>query len=220
MSKYHASPFGLDFLTQDDILKFHPFACKIHYVFVFNSWIVFHNFLFPLFSWGISRLFPVSSSSNSGWLILLFFLWVSNPTRSFCSFSKSSIGDPLLSPMVGCEHLHFYWPGSGRVSQETAISESCNQALLSIRNSIWVWCLHVGCIPRWGSLWMAFPLVSVPLFVPVFPLDRNNSELKFWRWVGGPIPQLGAVPNCWIWSLQVLSPICWVHQLISSPWKF
>jgi hypothetical protein len=39
---------------------------------------------------------------------------------------------------------------------------------------------------------MAFPSVSTPLFVPVFPLDRNNSGLKFWRWVGGPIPQLGS----------------------------
>ena len=29
------------------------------------------------------------------------------------------------------------------------------------------------------------------IFVPVFPLDRSNSWLKFWRWVGGPIPQLG-----------------------------
>jgi hypothetical protein len=39
---------------------------------------------------------------------------------------------------------------------------------------------------------MAFPSVSAPLFVPVFPLDRSNSGLKFWRWVGGPIPQLGS----------------------------
>ena len=74
----------------------------------------------------------------------------------------------------------------------------------------------MGWIPRWGSLWMAFPSVSAPLFVPVFPLDRSNSGLKFWRWVGGPIPQLGAMPNLWIWSLQVLSPLCWVFQLMSS----
>ena len=63
---------------------------------------------------------------------------------------------------------------------------------------------------------MAFPSVSAPLFVPIFPLDRSNSGLKFWRWMGGPIPQLGAVPNLWIWSLQVLSPLCWVFQLMSS----
>jgi hypothetical protein len=38
---------------------------------------------------------------------------------------------------------------------------------------------------------MAFPSVSALLIVPVFSLDRNNSGLKFLRWVGGPIPQPG-----------------------------
>jgi hypothetical protein len=33
---------GLGYLTQYDILQFHPFACKIHGVLVFNGWIVFH----------------------------------------------------------------------------------------------------------------------------------------------------------------------------------
>jgi hypothetical protein len=37
------------------------------------------------------------------------------------------------------------------------------------------------------------------------------------RWVGGPIPQPEAVPMQWIWSLQILSPICWLFQLMSSP---
>ena len=43
----------------------------------------------------------------------------------------------------------------------------------------------MGWIPRWGSLWMAFPSVSAPLFVPPFPFDRINSGLTFSRWVGG-----------------------------------
>jgi hypothetical protein len=38
-------------------------------------------------------------------LILLFFLWVENLFSSFSSFSNSSIGDSMLSPMVGWEHL-------------------------------------------------------------------------------------------------------------------
>ena len=67
-----------------------------------------------------------------------------------------------------------------------------------------------------GSLWMAFSSFSSSLFVPAFPLDRKNSGLIFLRWVGSPIPQPGAVPNLWIWSLQVLSPLCWVFQLMSS----
>ena len=76
----------------------------------------------------------------------------------------------------------------------------------------------MGWIPRWGSLWMVFPSVSALHFAPPpFPLDRNNSGLKCLRWIGGPIPQLGAVPIHWIWTLQVLSPLCWVFWLMSSP---
>jgi hypothetical protein len=63
---------------------------------------------------------------------------------------------------------------------------------------------------------MAFPSVSAPLFVPAFPFDRKNSGLIFLRWVGGPIPQQGAMPIHWIWSLQVLFPLCWVFWLKSS----
>jgi hypothetical protein len=63
---------------------------------------------------------------------------------------------------------------------------------------------------------MTFPSVSVPFFVPVFPLDRNIAGLKILRWVGGSIPQLGVVPIYWRWSLQVLSHLCLVFQLKSS----
>jgi hypothetical protein len=100
----------------------------------------------------------------------------------------------MLSLMVGCEHPPLYLSGSGRVSQETAISGSCQQALDNSK-SVWVWCLQIGWIPRWDSLWMAFPSVSAPLFLPAFPLDRNNnSELKFLRRVVSPIPQSEALP--------------------------
>jgi hypothetical protein len=72
-------------------------------------------------------------------------------------------------------------------------------------------------IPRWGSLWMAFPSVPAPLFVYEFPLDRRKSTLKFLRCVSGPIPQPGVVPSHWIWSLQFLSLLCCVFQLMSFP---
>ena len=39
-------------------------------------------------------------------------------------------------------------------------------------------------IPRLDSLCMDFRSVSVQLFVPLFPLERNNSGLKFLRRVG------------------------------------
>jgi len=64
---------------------------------------------------------------------------------------------PMLSPMVGWEYLHLYWSGSSKASQGTAIPGSCQHALLGISNSDPVWWLHMGWIPRWGSLWMAFP---------------------------------------------------------------
>ena len=66
-------------------------------------------------------VYPVSSGV-SGWLILFFFLRVANLFNSYSPFSNSSngysIGDPVLSPMVGCEYLLPYLSGSGRASQD------------------------------------------------------------------------------------------------------
>ena len=56
------------------------------------------------------------------WLVDIVVLpMVANPFTSFNPFSNSSIGDPVLSPMVGCEHLPLHLSGSGSASQETAI---------------------------------------------------------------------------------------------------
>ena len=67
----------------------------------------------------------------------------------------------------------------------------------------------MGRVPEWDSLWMAFLSISAPLFLPVFPLDRNNSGLKILRWVGSHAYLLEG-------SFQVLSPYCWAFQLRSS----
>jgi hypothetical protein len=69
---------------------------------------------------------------------------VETPCRSLTPFPNSSIGDPTFSAMVGCEHLTLYLLGSGRGSQATAISHSCQQAFLSIHNSVVVWWLYLG----------------------------------------------------------------------------
>ena len=70
---------------------------------------------------------------------------------------------------------------------------------------------------------MAFPYVSVPIFVPVLPLDRKISGLKFLSWVGGFI-HLG---SCLEGSLHVLSSLCLIFLLkslqlgpgsLSLPW--
>ena len=70
---------------------------------------------------------------------------------------------------------------------ETAISGFYQQALPSIHNSIPVWQLYMGWIPRWDSLWMAFPSLSalhfVPVFLPVsilFPLLRSTKASTHW----------------------------------------
>jgi hypothetical protein len=48
------------------------------------------------------------------WLIdIVVLLWGANPFSSFSTFSNSSIVDPKLSPMVGCENLPLYLSGYG-----------------------------------------------------------------------------------------------------------
>jgi hypothetical protein len=48
---------------------------------------------------------------------------VANPFISFSPFSNSSIGDPMFSPMIDCDHLSLYLSGSGIVSQETGVQK-------------------------------------------------------------------------------------------------
>jgi hypothetical protein len=91
--------------------------------------------------------------------------------------------------MDDCEHPLLYLSGTGRVSQEAAISGSCQQALVGIHNSIWIWCWYMGWIPGWGSFWMVILSVSAPHVVSeilslgiLFPLLRRievSSLLSF-----------------------------------------
>jgi hypothetical protein len=53
-----------------------------------------------------------------------------------------------------CRHPFLYLSGTGRSSQETAISGFCQQALVDIHNRVWFWWLVMVWIPRWGSVWM------------------------------------------------------------------
>jgi hypothetical protein len=78
---------------------------------------------------------------------------VADPFSSLGTFSRSCIGDPVFHPINDCEHPLLYLPGTSIASQETAISGSCQQNLVGICNSVWVWWLFMGWIPRWGSLW-------------------------------------------------------------------
>ena len=73
----------------------------------------------------------------------------------------------------------------------------------------------MGWIPRLGRPWMAFPSVSAPVFVSVFPINRSNSGLKFWRRVGGPIVNRGGgMPNLQKQSQQVPFPFSGISAII------
>ena len=114
--------------------------------------------------------------------MFLFLLQECKRLHLLGTFSSSFIGDPVLSPMVGYEHSPLYLSGSGRASQETAISSSFQQALVGIHYSVWVWWLCMWWIPRWGSLWMILPsgsaanVVSItPSMGILFPILRSNE---------------------------------------------
>jgi hypothetical protein len=92
-----------------------------------------------------------------------------------------------LAPMESCEHLLPYLSGTGRASQERAISGSCQQALAGINNSVWFWWFFMGWIHKLGSPWMAISSVSSSHFVCVtpsmgilFPLLNRTEVSTLW----------------------------------------
>ena len=73
-------------------------------------------------TWGLWVL--VSSYSCS-------YYWVADPFSSLGTFSSSSIGGPMFHPIDDTEHPLLDLPGTGRASQETGISGSCQKLLLA-----------------------------------------------------------------------------------------
>jgi hypothetical protein len=93
----------------------------------------------------------------------------------------------VFHPIADCEHPLLCLPGPGIASHEAAISGSCQLNLAGICNSVWVWWLFMGWIPRWGNLWMVHPFVSAPNIVSVtpsmgilFPILRRNKISTLW----------------------------------------
>jgi hypothetical protein len=77
------------------------------------------------------------------WMVLVSsycysFYKVADPFSSLGTFSRSSIGGPVIHPIADCEYPRLYFPGTGTASQETAISGSCQQNLAGVCNSVWV----------------------------------------------------------------------------------
>jgi hypothetical protein len=82
-------------------------------------------------SLGAPRVWPVDTVAPS--------MGLQTPSAPAVFLQLLHWGTPLLSPMVCCKHPSLYLSGSGRASQESAISDFHQQALPSIHNSIWVW---------------------------------------------------------------------------------
>ena len=94
---------------------------------------------------------------------------VATPYSSFSPFSNSSTGDSIFNPKSGCKNVPYYLSLSCGASEETPIAGSCQKALIVIFHSVWVWCLYVGWISRWGRLRMAFASFSALHLVSTFP---------------------------------------------------
>jgi hypothetical protein len=112
---------------------------------------------------------------------------VADPFSSLGIFSRSFFGGSVFHPIDDCEHPLLYLPGTGTASQEIAISGSCQQNLAGICNSVWVWWMYMGWIPRQDRLWMVLSSVSAPNFVSVtpyvdilFPILRRNKPSILW----------------------------------------
>jgi hypothetical protein len=61
---------------------------------------------------------------------------VADPFSSLSTFSSCSIGGPVFHPIDDCEHPLLYLPGTGKASQERAISGSFQQNLASVCSGI------------------------------------------------------------------------------------
>jgi hypothetical protein len=131
-----------------------------------------------------------------------------NPFSFLGTFSSSFIGDPVLHPMDGCEYPLLYLSGMDRISPETVVSGSCQQALTDICNSAWVWWLFMGWIPKWGSLWMAISSVSVLNLVSVTPS------------MGILFPLLRRIEISTLWSSFFLNFMCFTNCILGilSSW--
>ena len=126
-------------------------------------------------------------------MIFLFFLWGCNTLQSHQSFPNSSNEVPMLSPMVGCNHLYLYWSDSGRASLGTTIPGSHQQALHGISNSV-----GFG-ICRWDGFsggavngWLFLPFQSLSS-----PLGPENLSIPWCLGLSSNYPQF-PTSHCYI----------------------
>ena len=108
--------------------------------------------------------------------------------------------------MVGCQHSPLYLLGSGGASQETAVTGSCQQALLAsavVSGLVTVY----GMDPQVAQSLDGFSFNLCFTLCPCISFRQEPFWVKNLEMSGYPIFQLGPLPNLWIWSLQTLSPL-------------
>jgi hypothetical protein len=159
------------------------------------------------------------SSGGTGWYFC-FSYGAGNPFSSTGPFSTSSTGDSVFSLMVGWEHSPLYLSDTGRAPPETATSGYCQQALVRIHNSVWVWRLYMGWITRWCSLWtrcLSLSLCSTLCLCNssmgiLFLLLRSTEASTRWS----------SFFLSFIWSMNcivdILSTHQWVHTIYILLW--
>ena len=123
---------------------------------------------------------------ESSWMLCCSSCGVSNPFSSFGTYPNSSIGKPVLSPMVGCKHLPLFCH-----IQQNLSGDSYIQFLSGSTSWHPQQCLGLVTVYRMdlqvSSLSMAFTSVSAPysvyIFPPVgilFPLLRRTEAPTLW----------------------------------------
>ena len=116
----------------------------------------------------------VSGSLRQSGQLILFFLQGCNPLQLLQSFPQFFYWDLQAHPdgwllasasllVKCCQRLSMRQPYQVPVSK-------CFLASAIVA----VWCLQMGWIPRWGSFWMAFPLIFAPFFLSMDSLQTGT----------------------------------------------
>jgi len=136
---------------QGHLLSLMPNKVILCYIF---SWIHGSLQVYSL----VGGLFP-GSSGGSGYFILCSFYGVANPSAP----SVLSLSPPLGTPCSGqwlALSIHLCICQALAEPLRRQLYQAPVRKHLASTISVWVWCLYMGWIPWWGSLWMAFSLCS------------------------------------------------------------
>jgi hypothetical protein len=139
-------------------------------------------------------LAPAHKPTHSCFLVLAFpYTGTSSLHRTKChSFIRPSAPPlgTLCSVQWLAESINFcHLSGTSRASEETATSDSCQQTLLGIHNSVMLWWLYMGWIPG-GAVsgwlcWIFLPQVRLTFLLLYNTDDFIKSWNLLWRQTKG-----------------------------------